>query len=325
MDAAAAERQLNQMRQFILLEAKEKADEIRTKAKADADLEKQTQVLSQKTKLAEDYDRKLKAQALELKIKASMEERKQRSRLLLARDQLIQKLGGEAKEKLSIVATSRPEAYSNLLKGLIKQGLLRLAGEAKVEVRCRPADLERVRAIAPGAAAEVTAELREAGEVRPIAISVKAEPAMGASAGGVILAAQDGKIRCNNTLEERLTLAMAELTPVVRDLLFPSARAEVRQKPMIHIHGKEAFYASGVSAPAGGAGAGAGAASAHAHAAPAARPAPAPAAAAPRPAAPAAGGAGGWGAAPAAAAADPFAGGAGAGAGAGGGADPFGF
>lgn len=90
-------------------------------AKADADLEKQTQVLSQKTKLAEDFDRKLKAQALELKIKASMEERKQRSRLLLARDQLIQKLGGEAKEKLSIVATSRPEAYSNLLKGLIKQ------------------------------------------------------------------------------------------------------------------------------------------------------------------------------------------------------------
>lgn len=205
--------------------------------------------------------------------------------------------------------------------------MLRLAGEAKIEVRCRPADLDRVRAIAPGAAAEVTAELREAGEVRPIAISVKAEPAMGASAGGVILAAQDGKIRCNNTLEERLTLAMAELTPVVRDLLFPSARAEVRTKPMIHIHGKEPFYAAGpggAAAAAGGAGAGAGAASAH-HAAPApaARAAPAPAAAAPRPAAPvapAAGGAGGWGAAPAA---DPFAGGAGAGAG--GGADPFGF
>lgn len=60
--------QLNQMRQFILLEAKEKADEIRTKAKADADLEKQTQVLNAKTKLADDYDKKEKAAALELRM-----------------------------------------------------------------------------------------------------------------------------------------------------------------------------------------------------------------------------------------------------------------
>jgi hypothetical protein len=37
-------------------------------AKADADLEKQTQVLNMKTKLADDYDKKEKQAALELRM-----------------------------------------------------------------------------------------------------------------------------------------------------------------------------------------------------------------------------------------------------------------
>jgi V-type H+-transporting ATPase subunit E len=168
-----------------------------------------------------------------------MEERKQRSRLLMARDQYVQKLAAEAKQRLASAASSNATAYGNLLKGLIKQGLLRLEGETKVEVRCRPQDADKVRTIAPQAAEEITAELKAAGEIRAISISVKPDNALGASAGGVVLAAMDGRIRCDNTLEERLKLAMAGLTPVVRDLLFPSSRAEVRVKPAVHIHGKE--------------------------------------------------------------------------------------
>lgn len=168
--------------------------------------------------------------------KASMEERKQRSRLLMARDQYVQKLAGEAKQRLASVAGSNATAYGNLLKGLIKQGLLRLEGENKIEVRCRPQDADKVKSVASQAADEVSNELKAAGESRSISISVKSDPALASSAGGVVLAAMDGRIRCDNTLEERLKLAMAGLTPVIRDLLFPSARAEIRTKPAINIH-----------------------------------------------------------------------------------------
>jgi len=82
--------QLSNIRGFILMEAKEKADEIRMKArrlvdaalaarrhparapspqaKADADLERQTQVLTAKTKVADEYDRKEKNMAVELRM-----------------------------------------------------------------------------------------------------------------------------------------------------------------------------------------------------------------------------------------------------------------
>jgi len=40
------------------------------------------------------------------------------------------------------------------------------------------------------------------------------------SAGGVILTSHFGRIRINNTLEERLTLAQEELLPEIRILLF---------------------------------------------------------------------------------------------------------
>lgn len=221
------------MANFIKLEAQEKANELKMKAQAEADLDKQMTVMNAKTKLAEDYDRKEKALAMEQKIKASMEERRQRSRLLGARDELLQKLNQEAKARLVTAASSNATAYSNLLKGLIKQGLNRLSGENKINILCRPQDLAVVQKIGPVAAQEVVAEARAAGAVRELAVTVEADQALGTSAGGVVLSALEGRIRCNNLLEERLTLALNDLTPVVRDLLFPASRAEVRTKPEI--------------------------------------------------------------------------------------------
>jgi vacuolar-type H+-ATPase subunit E/Vma4 len=162
-----------------------------------------------------------------------MEERLQRGRLLAARDEFMQKLAGEAKGRLTASAGSNAGAYSGLLKGLIKQGIARLAGEPAVEVRCRPQDLALVQKLAPQAAAEVIADAKAAGEERSVTVTVAASPALATSAGGVALAAKGGTIRCDNTLEARLGLALGDLTPVVRDLLFPSARSEVRTKPAV--------------------------------------------------------------------------------------------
>jgi vacuolar-type H+-ATPase subunit E/Vma4 len=191
-----------------------------------------------------------------------MEERRQRSRLLAARDEFMQKLGHEAKARLLGASTTNQSAYVNLLKDLIRQGLERLSGEKAVHVLCRPQDLAIVQRVAPTAAQvgvrrgsggenergaparptrrslltltccldgallqEASAAAAARGEERSVTITTAADPALGTSAGGVILTAFGGKIRCCNTLEERLAMSLVDLTPVVRDLLFPSARA----------------------------------------------------------------------------------------------------
>lgn len=189
----------------------------------------------------------------------------QRSRLLAARDEFVQRLSADATARLTAAAGSNANAYGGLLKGLIKQGIARLEGESAIEVRCRPQDLALAQKLAPAAAAEAVADAKAAGVERAVSVSVVSSPSLSGSAGGVQLAAKGGTIRCDNTLEARLSLALADLTPVVRDLLFPSARAEVRTKPAIHFPHKEAHPSP---APA-----------------PAPKPAPAAAAAAARPAA----------------------------------------
>ena len=167
-----------------------------------------------------------------------MEERLQRSRLLAARDEFVQKLAVEAGGRLGVASEgAQAEAYRGLLGGLIRQGIARLSGETAVEVSCRPQDLALVQAVAPAAAAAAVAAAAAAGEPRePVAVTVVAAPALARTAGGVRLAAKKGTIRCDNMLEARLAQALAALTPVVRDVLFPSARAEVRVQPAVVIH-----------------------------------------------------------------------------------------
>jgi vacuolar-type H+-ATPase subunit E/Vma4 len=179
-----------------------------------------------------------------------MEERRQKSRLLVSRDEFLQRLNQEAKARLVTAASSNATAYSNLLKGLIKQGLARLEGETRVEVRCRPQDLAAAQKAAPQAAAEFSAEGGPNGA--QVSVTVVADPALGTSAGGIVLAGAEGRIRCSNTLEDRLALALNDLQPVIRDLLFPSARAEVRTKPAVlqPEHAQEVLPAGGAAAKA---------------------------------------------------------------------------
>ena len=57
--------------------------------------------------------------------------------------------------------------------------------------------------------------------------------------GGVKVSTNGGRIVSDNTLDSRLEAAMHDLQPVVRHVLFPSCRAEVREKPKVEVHGFE--------------------------------------------------------------------------------------
>lgn len=60
MDARRAGRQIRQLVDFIKLEAREKATEIRLKAEHDFNVEKQKLVVAAKKKLGDDFGRKEK-------------------------------------------------------------------------------------------------------------------------------------------------------------------------------------------------------------------------------------------------------------------------
>lgn len=154
--------------------------------------------------------------------------------MLAARHKFLDRLAKETEARLRASMASAPQAYHGLLKGLIKQAIQRLDGEQVVEVHARPADLAVAKAATQVAVGEVMAAAKAAGKTLNITATTVADPALAECAGGVVVTALNGRIRCNNTLEDRLKLVLHDLTPVIRDLLFPSAKAAVKTKPAIY-------------------------------------------------------------------------------------------
>ena len=161
-----------------------------------------------------------------------MAEAYQRSRLLSAREEFIVKLAAEAGARLSNVASSNAGAYNVLLKGLIKQAIERLKGEKIIEVHARPQDVAIAQKAAAAAAAEIAAS--RGASAPALTVTAVADASLASSAGGVVVWTAAGRIKCNNTLEARLGLALHDLTPVIRDILFPSGRAVAKVKPPVY-------------------------------------------------------------------------------------------
>lgn len=102
-----------------------------------------------------------------------------------------------------------------------------------MQVKCREVDVDVVRSVLSSAKSEYEETmLRETGKQYSVELEVDtsgnylpAPPVEGSNApscsGGVILLSNHGKIRCNNTIDDRLQLTYANCIPVVRSLLFP--------------------------------------------------------------------------------------------------------
>lgn len=177
-----------------------------------------------------------------------MAEAKQRSRLLSARDAFVEKLAKETSACVLSYVRQKEKEYPALLKSLIKQAVLRLAGEQQCEVRCRAQDL----AAAQAAVQSVVHDLQAGGKGQ-LQVTVVADSALASSAGGVVVTALGGRIKCNNTYEARTAAVLHDLTPVIRDVLFPSARADIKTKPPVyfpHMHQHSAPPAPAAAAPA---------------------------------------------------------------------------
>jgi len=211
------------MAAFIMKEAKEKMMEINERAEEEFTIEKGRLVQAEKQKIKAEYEKKRKQLEVRNKIVYSNKQNQARLRKLKAREDITLALKDEAKERLVLISKPGLE-YQQLLKLLIVQGLLKLT-EPKVAVRHRKEDTNLVRAVLEDAAAEYT---RRTGKQVELVLDTKAflppAPVPGSHApscsGGVLLSAQDDRIICDNTLDQRLNLAFDAKIPAIRSKLF---------------------------------------------------------------------------------------------------------
>lgn len=221
--------QITQMQEFILGEAKDRAEEITTKALQDFQIEKQKHLTTMKDKIMQDYQRKAKAVETQHAIARSSAVNKSRLEKIKARQETIGKISEDTKAYIVKELTSDAKAKPFVTK-LIVQGLLMLL-EEKVEVRCRAVDDKLVQSCLQEAAAEYSKIIKaETGATKSVKLtldtSTKLPPAPsagqhGASClGGVVLACQNGLITIDNTIDSRLKLVLEQAKPTIRGLLF---------------------------------------------------------------------------------------------------------
>lgn len=229
--AKEMEGQISQMKSFILNEAKDKAEEISTKALQEFSIEKLKVVNSTKEKIRQEYARK--AQQIETQVAIARSTAINQSRLekIKCRQEMLNKLSSESKDSL-VLSLKKEAANKDFIRKLVVQGLLMLL-EDDVTVRCRAVDDALVQSCLDAAAQEYSKVVKsETGATKSVKLTldkaVKLPPApgpdtVGASClGGVVLTCQNGTITIDNTIDSRLELVLEQAKPTIRGLLFTS-------------------------------------------------------------------------------------------------------
>jgi len=222
MNAEQVKKQLANMENFILKEAREKVSELQARADEEFTIEKARIVQAEKQKIKVEFERRKKQIEVKNKIGHSNKLNQSRLRKLKAREDIVLHIKDEAKDRLSLL--SQGKEYEKLLTLLIIQGLLKLS-EHKVVLRVRPEDERLVERVLPAAIAEFKAK---SGITAEVSINKRfplpSGPTPGSHgltcAGGILLTAHDDKILCDNTLDQRLGLAFDAKLPEIRRALF---------------------------------------------------------------------------------------------------------
>lgn len=231
MDAnKETQQQILQMTQFILNEAKDKAEEISTKTLQEFSVEKLKVVNQTKEKIMADYARKLKQVETQGAIARSTAINKSRLEKIKARQEVISHLSTDSKAQLMVELKNEAKSKTFITK-LIVQGALMLL-EEDVQIRCRACDDALVQSCLAAATAEYQQVIKKETKVdKKINLTldkaVKLPPAPDASShesclGGVVLACQNATILIDNTIDARLNLVLEQAKPTIRHLLFSS-------------------------------------------------------------------------------------------------------
>ncbi|KAK7729855.1 V-ATPase V1 sector subunit E [Cytospora paraplurivora] len=206
--------ELRKMTAFIRQEASEKAREIEIKANEEFAIEKSKLVRQETDAIDTAYEKKFKQASLSQQITRSTVANKTRLKVLAARQQLLDDIFEQARQRLAEGARDG-DRYAAALKGLVLEGFYAL-DEPELQVRAREADYDLVKT-AIGQAAE---EYKENIGKEVNATIDESSPVAEGSAGGVLIIGGGGKIEIDNTFEARLRLLEESALPAVRKTLF---------------------------------------------------------------------------------------------------------
>ncbi|KAF9977628.1 V-ATPase V1 sector subunit E [Actinomortierella ambigua] len=206
--------EMNKMVAFIRQEAHEKAREIKVKADEEFNIEKAKLVRQEAISIDAAFERKVKQADVQRRIAQSSSINKSRMTLLVARQQMLDDLFADARTQLLEVAKDK-KRYTKFLHDALVQAAYRLL-EPEIAVQHRKADAAILEEILP----EVKKQYEEA-TGQTVAITLVRDDHLPADgAGGVIVSAYGGRIKCNNTPEARLAILEEEMLPQVRTALF---------------------------------------------------------------------------------------------------------
>jgi V-type H+-transporting ATPase subunit E len=220
MEAKDAERQIQQMVNFILNEAKDKAEEIEAKAMEEFNIEKLKLVQLMKEKIRKEFATKTKKIETQQRIQRSTAINKGRLRQIEEANNVLKQVESDTKKSMADFLSNK-DKYKAILTDLILQGCFCLL-EDKVNVVCRKEDEQLVKNAATEASKRFTSEIKShAGADKTVDITVTTDPAINAKIGGVLVTCQGGSIRVDNTLQTRLDQLIEQDKPNIRRLLFP--------------------------------------------------------------------------------------------------------
>ncbi|KAM3140828.1 hypothetical protein pb186bvf_007055 [Paramecium bursaria] len=208
----------------IKTEATEKAEQIRENAAQQFKIEKNKMINQQKEKITEEYKNKLESYTIQRRIQRSAKINGTRLSKMQKRYDLIGHLKEDVRAGLLAIINDQAQ-YKVLLKKLIIQGMIKLL-EARVELKCLEKDLNLVKHVLQECQNEFVEIIkRETNKDFKTTLSVNEHHFLTdikgkAILGGVILSAQNNRIVCSNTLDDRLELSFQEFLPDIRNGLF---------------------------------------------------------------------------------------------------------
>lgn len=211
---ADVKKQIDHMIAFIVQEAEEKVEEIDAKAEEEFQIEKGRLVQQQRQKIMEFYTKKEKQLEQQRRIQQSQLVNIARLGMLKKREEYIDSILEEARDGLSDVRKDQ-KRYHDLLEGLISQGLFQIL-ESEVALQCKKDDLAVVKKAISGA----VDRFHKASGIKA-KITINENQWLGGDvSGGVVMSAQGGRIKVENTLESRLQLVSKQMMPETRVTLF---------------------------------------------------------------------------------------------------------
>nr|BAN66208.1 ATP synthase subunit E containing protein [Babesia bovis] len=219
MDDIEAQRQIKQMVNFILNEAKDKAEEIESSAIEDFNVQKMTLFQQKKDEIKLKITRKISMLKLE-KIRAhNSASREIQDHVVRHQATMIETIAMEAMEKIK-AQMSNVEDYRAALVLLILKGLMSLAS-SNVLIRCRKEDVGIVQQSIEQAKVQYQKMARETfGTSSDLNASIDSDTYLPPEKIGVIVTTHNGKVECNCTFASRLQAYCEKLIPEFKTVIF---------------------------------------------------------------------------------------------------------